>query len=433
MRRIKIKKKKIKNKQYDQKCSSEQQNQTSSPDIRVSNSNSNIDDVQVENSSSSPPPPAATGTASAMVKSSTITTTTVTTSVPSVKLNKLTATTSSNSQIPSKVTIDNEGENKKGTANTSSTAAAAAATSEQQLTVPTGGRKIRSSSYCIGDYEGLLSMVNPSLQKSAIASLGTSASIAYGGGNIKNCKKGATNNKRLTSQQRRSLSIRDGMSITSSIVIHPPENVEVIDPTRETWNKKVDFLLSVIGFAVDLANVWRFPYLCYKNGGGAFLIPFIIMLAVGGVPLFYMELALGQYHRKGAITCWGRIVPAFKGIGYAVVLIAFYVDFYYNVIIAWSLYYFIHSFSSILPWTTCNNEWNSNLCKISVAQGANITTTTFNNGSMIDVTQLNSFISQVDYSSSSSLPASSSSHYNSTWKNVTKAMKTASPAEEYFK
>lgn len=76
-----------------------------------------------------------------------------------------------------------------------------------------------------------------------------------------------------------------------------------------------------------------------------------------------MELALGQYHRKGAITCWGKIVPAFKGIGYAVVLIAFYVDFYYNVIIAWALHYFVNSFSRELPWTSCNNTWNTDQCR----------------------------------------------------------------------
>ncbi|TDG51621.1 hypothetical protein AWZ03_002081 [Drosophila navojoa] len=132
---------------------------------------------------------------------------------------------------------------------------------------------------------------------------------------------------------------------------------------RETWSGKVDFLLSVIGFAVDLANVWRFPYLCYKNGGGAFLVPYCIMLIVGGIPLFYMELALGQHNRKGAITCWGRLVPLFKGIGYAVVLIAFYVDFYYNVIIAWSLRFFFASFTNVLPWTSCNNIWNTPNCK----------------------------------------------------------------------
>ncbi|XP_057374911.1 sodium-dependent dopamine transporter-like [Daphnia carinata] len=131
---------------------------------------------------------------------------------------------------------------------------------------------------------------------------------------------------------------------------------------RETWNKKVDFLLSVIGFAVDLANVWRFPYYCYKNGGGAFLIPYGIMLFVGGIPLFYMELALGQFYRKGAITSWGRIVPLFKGIGFAVVLIAFYVDFFYNVIIAWALHFFFASFTSQLPWTSCSNSWNTPQC-----------------------------------------------------------------------
>ncbi|KAL9914605.1 sodium-dependent dopamine transporter [Glossina fuscipes fuscipes] len=139
---------------------------------------------------------------------------------------------------------------------------------------------------------------------------------------------------------------------------------------RETWGGKVDFLLSVIGFAVDLANVWRFPYLCYKNGGGAFLVPYCIMLLVGGIPLFYMELALGQHNRKGAITCWGRLVPLFKGIGYAVVLIAFYVDFYYNVIIAWSLRFFFASFTNNLPWISCTNFWNTKDCKPFEVQSA---------------------------------------------------------------
>ncbi|XP_063907552.1 sodium-dependent dopamine transporter [Zophobas morio] len=136
-----------------------------------------------------------------------------------------------------------------------------------------------------------------------------------------------------------------------------------VTDNRETWGKKVDFLLSVIGFAVDLANVWRFPYLCYKNGGGAFLVPYCIMLIIGGIPLFYMELALGQFNRKGAITCWGRLCPLFKGIGYAVVLIAFYVDFYYNVIIAWALRFFFASFTNLLPWTTCDNPWNTPNCR----------------------------------------------------------------------
>uniref|UniRef100_A0A8C2FP69 Solute carrier family 6 member 4b n=1 Tax=Cyprinus carpio TaxID=7962 RepID=A0A8C2FP69_CYPCA len=151
----------------------------------------------------------------------------------------------------------------------------------------------------------------------------------------------------------------------------PPKNagynsnpVPVMTQTesRDKWGKKMDFLLSVIGFAVDLGNVWRFPYICYQNGGGAFLIPYVLMAVFGGVPLFYMELALGQFHRTGAISIWKHICPMFKGIGFAICIIALYVSFYYNTIIAWALFYFYSSFSSTLPWTSCDNEWNTENC-----------------------------------------------------------------------
>ena len=82
---------------------------------------------------------------------------------------------------------------------------------------------------------------------------------------------------------------------------------------REKWGKKVEFFLSAIGYAVGLGNVWRFPYLCFKNGGGAFLIPYVIMLFLCGMPLFFMELALGQFLSLGPVTSWAAICPIAKG------------------------------------------------------------------------------------------------------------------------
>ncbi|XP_035898743.1 sodium-dependent serotonin transporter [Anopheles stephensi] len=131
---------------------------------------------------------------------------------------------------------------------------------------------------------------------------------------------------------------------------------------RETWSQKAEFLLAVIGFAVDLGNVWRFPYICYQNGGGAFLIPYCIMLLFGGLPLFYMELALGQFHRCGCLSIWKRICPALKGVGYAICLIDIYMGMYYNTIIGWAVYYLFASFSYELPWTKCGNPWNTENC-----------------------------------------------------------------------
>uniref|UniRef100_A0A4X2M2T0 Transporter n=1 Tax=Vombatus ursinus TaxID=29139 RepID=A0A4X2M2T0_VOMUR len=153
---------------------------------------------------------------------------------------------------------------------------------------------------------------------------------------------------------------QNGMQFTNSTLINPTQT-SIETEERETWSKKIDFLLSVIGFAVDLANVWRFPYLCYKNGGGAFLVPYLFFMVIAGMPLFYMELALGQFNREGAAGVW-KICPILKGVGFTVILISLYVGFFYNVIIAWALHYFFSSFTMDLPWIHCNNTWNSLNC-----------------------------------------------------------------------
>ena len=93
----------------------------------------------------------------------------------------------------------------------------------------------------------------------------------------------------------------------------PVEIVEEEGGEREKWGRKVEFFLSAIGYAVGLGNVWRFPYLCFVNGGGAFLIPYVIMLFLCGMPLFFMELSLGQYLSLGPVTSWAAICPIAKG------------------------------------------------------------------------------------------------------------------------
>ncbi|CAF0795409.1 unnamed protein product [Adineta ricciae] len=147
-------------------------------------------------------------------------------------------------------------------------------------------------------------------------------------------------------------------TITVTLPVPPPSATT----TRELWTNKVEFLLSVIGYVVDLGNVWRFPYMCYDNGGGAFLVPYMIFLFLIGIPMLYLELFLGQFYGCGNIALWHRIAPSMRGIGIASFFIVTAVTLFYTTIIAHSVFYLFSSFREEMPWSLCTHTWNTKAC-----------------------------------------------------------------------
>ncbi|CAL4138729.1 unnamed protein product [Meganyctiphanes norvegica] len=131
---------------------------------------------------------------------------------------------------------------------------------------------------------------------------------------------------------------------------------------RGEWSNQFEFFLSCVGYAVGIGNVWRFPYLAYKNGGAAFLIPYVTMLLCAGLPLFFMELALGQYVSLGPNVLFGQLSPIFSGLGWAMIMVTLLTAVHYNMILCWTFFYTFASFSAPLPWSDCSNDFNSIGC-----------------------------------------------------------------------
>lgn len=118
---------------------------------------------------------------------------------------------------------------------------------------------------------------------------------------------------------------------------------------RAEWKSKTGFLLAAIGSAIGLGNIWRFPYIAYRNGGGAFLIPYFVALFVVGVPLMMLEFGLGHHFRRAFPQSLGQIHPRFAWIGWwAVSFVMFGIVAYYGVVIAWCGNYLIYSVTQ--PW-----------------------------------------------------------------------------------
>jgi NSS family neurotransmitter:Na+ symporter len=113
-------------------------------------------------------------------------------------------------------------------------------------------------------------------------------------------------------------------------------DLNMVQQPREQWGTRAGFLLAAIGSAVGLGNIWRFPYIAYDNGGGAFLVPYLIALLTAGIPLLILEYAIGHRYRSSAPLSYRRITRPAEVIGWWQVAICFIIAIYYAVIIAWA-------------------------------------------------------------------------------------------------
>ncbi len=113
---------------------------------------------------------------------------------------------------------------------------------------------------------------------------------------------------------------------------------------RGAFSSRRVFMLAAIGSAVGLGNIWRFPYVAYENGGGSFVIPYIVALLTAGIPFLLLDYALGHRNRGSAPLSFARTHPATEGLGWWQVGICFMIAVYYAAVIAWALRYTFFSF-----------------------------------------------------------------------------------------
>lgn len=125
---------------------------------------------------------------------------------------------------------------------------------------------------------------------------------------------------------------------------------------REQWKSRLGFLMAAIGCAVGLGNIWRFPYIAYKSGGGAFFIPYLTAVFLVGIPLMMLEQGVGQMEQGSPPLSFAKIRRRWEWLGWwAVIFTAFGIACYYNVVLSWCANYLVYSFN--LGWGSNPGEF----------------------------------------------------------------------------
>ncbi|MZI92188.1 sodium-dependent transporter [Vibrio sp. CAIM 722] len=124
---------------------------------------------------------------------------------------------------------------------------------------------------------------------------------------------------------------------------------------REQWGSRVGFIMAAVGSAVGLGNIWRFPYMAYENGGGAFFIPYLFAMITAGIPFMILEFSMGQRHRGSAPKTLKAISSKFEWLGWFQVGVAAVIAIYYVAVIGWAISYFGMSFTQ--SWGADTNAY----------------------------------------------------------------------------
>ena len=151
--------------------------------------------------------------------------------------------------------------------------------------------------------------------------------------------------------------------------IFPVQQIYFSEEEQSYWANERELIFSLVGYVVGLGNFCFFPSLVRKHAvgvkGGAFVLVYTIMTVFIGLPLVFMELSLGQYTGHGPIQVFGRLAPALRTLGWAMVAVTTITAIYYNVILAWSLFYLVHGFidsAELNPLKKCDETPNMTKC-----------------------------------------------------------------------
>lgn len=126
---------------------------------------------------------------------------------------------------------------------------------------------------------------------------------------------------------------------------HTEVEMAAVVEKRESWGGRTAFIVAAISSAIGLGNIWRFPGVAYENGGGAFIIPYAVAFLTAGLPILFLDYAVGHRYRASAPLAYRRLDRRMEPVGWWQVASCFIIGLYYSVVIAWALGYTARAFT----------------------------------------------------------------------------------------